>query len=311
MTFTDLDRWFLDADDVTVVRPPREEPGHWAGAPYLLGDGERVYLYYRLRRPRGEGRGYEARIAESRDGFTFDDIWGVTKEELQTPSIERAALVRAGDSFRLYLSYVDPATHKWKIDACEAPDPRAFRVATRVTAVDPDEYGLEAAKDPVVIKVGPVWYLYASCAMAVDEPNENLHAGDDVFTTGRIRSPTCLFLSDDGFSFRWAGEVLSNGAGWDRYMARLTAWAPHGDAFVAFYDGSASVAENYEERAALALSTDLRRFRRRRPHVSTTTPPSPMSKRYVSTAFFKGRWLIAYEAILQDGTHELRIGARQ
>ena len=62
----------------TIVVPPGEGPGWWAGAPSAIYDDTngKFYLYYRLRRPRGiePERGGECRIAESVDGKTFHTV---------------------------------------------------------------------------------------------------------------------------------------------------------------------------------------------------------------------------------------------
>jgi len=112
----------------TVVRePPGEGPGYWAGAPGVTYHRklERFYMVYRLRRPRGlePDRGAEIRIAYSRDGVTFQDVWSGTKDQLGTSSIERCALVHLPDGgWRLYPSYVDPADGRWMIGLVEAEE---------------------------------------------------------------------------------------------------------------------------------------------------------------------------------------------
>jgi hypothetical protein len=80
------------------------------------------YLSYRLRRPRELGRGYESRIATSRDGAMFQDVWRMTSRDLTSPSIERCALLPESDGVaRLYVSYVDGADGRWRIDVLEGP----------------------------------------------------------------------------------------------------------------------------------------------------------------------------------------------
>ncbi|MBC7289293.1 MAG: hypothetical protein H5T86_14890, partial [Armatimonadetes bacterium] len=84
---------------VTVREPLGEGPGWWAGAPSALYDAStgHFYLYYRYRKPRELGRGVECRIARSWDGLHFEDIWAATKEQINTQSMEKACLIKAGD----------------------------------------------------------------------------------------------------------------------------------------------------------------------------------------------------------------------
>ncbi len=70
----------FDPESAHVVLEPLEAGnGHWVGAPCVLylPDEKAFYLYYRRRRPRGEGtdRGFACYIARSKDGKHFEDIW--------------------------------------------------------------------------------------------------------------------------------------------------------------------------------------------------------------------------------------------
>jgi hypothetical protein len=89
---------FDPAQGFIVRQPPGEGAGYWVGAPGAMFDSVdgRFYLVYRLRRPRGVNpdRGGEVRIAASADGIFFEDIWSGTKDQLESPSIERCALAR-------------------------------------------------------------------------------------------------------------------------------------------------------------------------------------------------------------------------
>src|SRR5438445_12042215 len=121
----------------TVIEPPGAGPGWWAGACSALyaPDRQRFYLSYRLRKPRELGRGVECRVAESEDGLTFRDVWRLGKEQLESPSVERTALVRRGpDDWQFYLSYVDPADQRWRIDVLDGPAPDRFDLGTRRAA---------------------------------------------------------------------------------------------------------------------------------------------------------------------------------
>jgi hypothetical protein len=298
-----------------VIAPPGEGPGYWAGAPSVLFDREDgyFYLYYRLRVPRELGRGIECRIARSRDGSAFETIWSARKQEFPTDSMERAALFKSPQGrWRLYLSYVDPADNRWRIDVTEAADPAGFDVRSRQPVLTADDAQCEGVKDPYVILVGGQYRMYVSYATrpAQAYTAQELHGTADIFNTGKTTSNTGLALSEDGLHFRWVGDVFAPRAGrpvWDAYAARITSLLYVPPVFLAFYDGSASVAENYEEKLGLAVSLDLTRFERvtesgpllRSPHGSG-------SIRYVDVINVDGTLHYYYEYALPDASHELR-----
>ena len=156
-------RWFtvlpmFDPEKgTTVIEPPGTSAGYWAGAGSVLAHGNETFLYYRLRRPRGEepDRGYECHVAASQDGIHFTDALRIGKDELQTTSMERSCLVDSGDGkFRLYISYVDKADGRWRIDMMEAGSPSGFRASDRVACLTAAACGCEGVKDPWVFRVG-------------------------------------------------------------------------------------------------------------------------------------------------------------
>ena len=300
---------FAPAAGVTVREPPGQGEGYWAGAPSVIRDRDgRFWLSYRLRRPRDQGRGYESRIATSDDGVHFTDAWAVRREELGSASIERCCLLEAGPGdFRLYLSYVDPADQRWRIDLVTAAAPDRFTVAERAAVLTAADIGGEAVKDPYVLRVGPGFWLFASYAPPPAAPAADLHAGADAFVTGLVRSHTGLATSADGRRFAWQGDVLSPAAaGWDQLCSRLASvvWVP--PVFVAFWDGSATVAENFEQRTGLAVTCDLVHFTKF-PGPSLVSPNGSGSLRYLDALPVGDEFFCYYEYAGPDGSHELRL----
>lgn len=300
-----------------VIAPERDGPGTWTGCPGVLyepGRG-RFLLTYRQRRPRRDPateRGWRCAVAVSGDGRRFEDIWAVTKAELGTPSMERFCLLPApGGEYQLFLSYVDPADNRWRIDALRSRSPDGFVASARVPVLTAGSTGTEGVKDPYAIRIGPVVYLLASFASAGQlspGDRERAHATADIYNTGLTTHPTGLATSLDGRRFTWHGEVLGVGTGWDRYQARINSVVRAGPWWIGFYDGSASERENYEERTGLAISADLRGW-------SRLTPDGPwMASRHASGALRymdavpvgDELWLY-YEHARPDGAHELRL----
>ncbi|MBB5133585.1 hypothetical protein HNP84_003311 [Thermocatellispora tengchongensis] len=302
---------FDPAEGTVVLGPEKAEPGYWTGSPGVLHDGERYWLTYRQRRPRGAEaeRGWRCAVAVGDDGVHFTDVWSVHKDELGTPSMERFCLTPGDDGgFRLFLSYVDPADNRWRIDALTAEDPSRFDVAARRPVLTAAATGTEGVKDPYVMRVGPVTYLFASFAEALSGLGAEAHATADIYNVGVTTHPTGLATSLDGETFTWHGTVLPVGAGWNRYQVRLNSVVRTAGGYVGFYDGSASHEENYEERCGIAVSADLFTWHRlsdEGPWV--TAPHGTGSVRYVDALVVDGEWRIYYEMTRADGAHELRL----
>src|SRR5690242_8310854 len=80
-------------DGETVVAPPGNGPGFWAGGPSAVATSNGIYLAYRLRRPVDMGRGYAIVVAHSTDGVELQPLVTLSKEQFVTASFERPSLV--------------------------------------------------------------------------------------------------------------------------------------------------------------------------------------------------------------------------
>jgi hypothetical protein len=307
---------FDPADGITVAEPLGTGKGWWAGAPSALYDADQgtFYLSYRLRKPRELGRGGETLIAASRDGVSFKTVWRATKEDFDSPSIERCALVKSPQgSYRLYVSFVDPADNRWRIDLLEASEIEKLDPSQRQPILTAADIAGEGVKDPYVFLMGPCWYMLASYAPSPITPStsaeERMHATADVYNTGIVKSLTGLASSPDGLRWRWEGSVLTPPeSGWDAYATRIGAFLYSSPVFTGFYDGSASVEGNYEERIGLAVSLDLRHWQR----VSVegpalTSPHASGALRYLDVLPVGDALYYYYEYAREDGSHELRV----
>ena len=306
----------FDPSTAFVVREPvGAGEGYWAGAPSVMydGEGEKFYLVYRIRRPRGvlPDRGAEIRIAVSDEGLEFEDIWTGYKDELGSTSIERCALEKLDDGrWGLYVSYVDPADGRWRIDLVEADKPDQFDFATASKLFTAADINAEGIKDPFLFRVGGLRQMIVSYATAdVSSSADEMHGTHDAYNTGLIKSRTGLAVSEDGRNWRWEGEILGpSDDGWDCYCSRIgCVWRQDG-IWLAFYDGSASVAENYEERLGVAFSHDLRTFQRvtsKAPWIEQ--PHGRGALRYFDVLQLPDRTLIYFETSQADGSHDLRV----
>lgn len=294
---------------MTLAEPPAAGPGWWAGAPGACQAGGETFVVYRIRRPRPV-RGGEMRIGlMSERGL--ETIWSATKDDLGTTSIERSALAYVDGSWRLYVSYVDPADGRWRIDLLEAATPDGFDPAARRPVLTAASIGAEGVKDPWLHRLDGAWTMIASFAEVADGfagTAADLHRGHDIYNTGHVRSASGLATSADGRVWRWEGSVLMpSDDGWDRYAARLNSAVRVGNEWLGFYDGSASVDENYEERCGLAASPDLRTWRRLRPSGPVVgAQHGPGSVRYVEALRTSDGIRYFFEYTRADGSHDLR-----
>lgn len=299
----------------SVIREPvGNDKGYWVGCPGAFYDeAERAwYLTYRIRRPRGvqPDRGGEVRIARSTDLKQWDDVLRVTKDQYHSASIERSALHRGRDGgWRYFTSYVDPADGRWCTALMKAAKVEQLDPAQRKVIFTAAPLGLEGVKDPWLIEVDGVYHLFLSIALPTPRTNAASHGTLDIFNTGECVSATGLATSRDLDNWEWQGVVLKPDAtGWDKYCRRINSVARIGDRWLAFYDGSASEAENYEERCALAVSTDLRDWRSVSPAGPFVTSPfASGSARYFDAKFANGRWHLFYEFARKDGAHDMRL----
>ncbi|HGE69805.1 TPA: hypothetical protein ENX78_03145 [Candidatus Poribacteria bacterium] len=304
---------FNPEDGIKIYDPPGNGSGYWIGAPSVIYDNEKgkFYLYYRRRKPRELGRGYECGISESTDGINFKEIWTASKDKFGSISVERAGLVKTQDGkYRLYIGYVAPEDNKWKIDMIEADSPENFNPDTKRLVLAPENCGVEGVKDPYIMIIGGLYYMLVSYAPTPSIGSDNsLHATADVFNTGKTSSNTGLAISGDGINWQWLGDVMSPPkSGWNAYATRATCVVYMPPVFCVFYDGGADVNENYEEKTGLAVTFDLKNYH----HVSVQSPilVSPYSSgslRYMDAIKLDGKIYYYYEYARLDGAHELRM----
>ncbi|KAF0170832.1 MAG: Uncharacterized protein FD161_4486 [Limisphaerales bacterium] len=299
----------------TIIREPvGNDKGYWVGCPGAFYDEtERAwYLTYRIRRPRGVApdRGGEVRIARSADLKQWDDVLRITKDQYNSASIERSALHRGRDGvWRYFTSYVDPADGRWCTALMKAAKVEQLDPSQRQVIFTAAPLGLEGVKDPWLLEVDGVYHLFLSIALPTVRTSAASHGTLDIFNTGECVSATGLATSRDLDNWEWQGVVLKPEAtGWDKYCRRINSVARVGDRWLAFYDGSASEAENYEERCALAVSTNLRDWRSVSPNGPFVTSPfASGSARYFDAKFANGQWHLFYEFARKDGAHDMRV----
>jgi hypothetical protein len=310
----------LLAEGRIVREPVGREPGYWVGCPSACYDEiERAwYLTYRIRRPRGVApdRGGEVRIARSQDLEKWDDVLTITKDRYDSASIERSCLQRGRDGmWRYFTSYVHPADGRWCTTVLKAPRVAELNPANRKVIFSGPPLGLEGVKDPWILERDGVYNLFLSIATPTPKTSEGSHTTLDIFNTGECKSATGLATSRDLDRWEWQGTIFAPGtSGWDQYCRRINSVvalpreASQGARYLAFYDGSASHLENYEEKCGLAVSDDLRQWQSITPEKPAFISPfASTSLRYADAKFANGTWHLFYEFARADGAHDMRL----
>lgn len=278
---------------VVAISPPGTGAGNWVGAPSAVRRGDEIFLAYRLRRPIGQGRGYAIVVAQSTDGENFRALLTITKEQMDTESLERPVLVNLPDGrWRLYLSCATYGTKHWRVEAMEADDPGSFDPASRRIVLPGDD--ATAVKDPVIMFRDGIWHLWAST-----HPLAEADQADQMVTE--------YATSHDGLDWTWHGVALGRRSGeWDSRGVRVSAVRFTVGGVVAFYDGRATAAENYEERTGLAMGSG--------PATLSAIGLQPVAEsaegahglRYVTIVDLgDGHERLYYELTRADGSHEL------
>lgn len=277
---------------VVAVAPPGDGPGYWAGAPSaVLADGV-TYLAYRLRRPIGEGRGFANVIARSEDGERFHTLAVLERERFGAESLERPTLVQLpAGGWRLYVSSDLPDAGGWRVEAMDAADPAGFDPSERHLLLPGSE--ARSVKDPVVAWSAGRWHMWI-CCHPTGEPETD-------------QAYTAYATSDNGLEWSWHGLALTGRPGsWDERLARITSVLLRDGTPLAYYDGRATAAENYEERTGIAAGSAPGSFQPTGDGPRAVSPYGSGSLRYLSVVQLPdGGHRLYYEASREDGAHDL------
>jgi hypothetical protein len=272
----------------TAIEPPGAGVGFWAGGPSAVYADGVFWLAYRLRRPVDQGRGFANVLARSSDGVQFETVATVSSDEFGAASLERPALVPLENGgFRLYVSCSTWHSKHWWVEALEVDSDGQIEGRKMVL---PGDEATTAWKDVVVHRNGPQWQMWAC--------QHPLSDGDDEAD----RMSTWYATSDDGWEWDWQSAALVPSPGrWDARGTRIASVLETDDGWLAFYDGRASVHENWHERTGVAVGAGPDAF-------TAQGEPTPVGQtvRYLSLAELPDGYRLYWEASRVDGAHDLR-----
>ncbi len=285
----------------TVLEPEHDEADWWAGAPSVVRDKEGIiWLACRMREarsPRGE-RGYAVWLLRSEDGYNFEQVGAIHRDELGTVSVERPALV------------IDPWTGKFRLYICRAgkPEPGGWYVAVLDDVEQPDDFdghtarpvlrgeGGQGMKDPFVLIVGGLYYMF--------------YIGYGL-SEGQRELPY-VSVSPNGQSFTVDPRPLLQHGGWHTYFTRPACVMPMAGCFVLYYEGSGTdwFDPVYNIQGGMAVSFDLREYYDATPSAPLFRSPTPgkyETLRYTDYLCLQDRVLFYYEAARPNDSSELRV----
>jgi hypothetical protein len=213
----------------------------------------------------------------------------------------------------------------------EATEPDGFDASSLREILTAESTGTEGVKDPNVYTIGGMYYMLFSYAAPIDsistQAQDEKHASGDIYNTGLTLSRSAAAISIDGVSFQMIGdvspmpgsqrispEVVSEQPGrWDYYCRRLGTILPlSAGGYLALYDGSASVKENYEERCGAAFTADLRTYYSLSPDGPTIASEAGTgSIRYVDLLPVGHEVFCYYEIARMDGSHDLCVSVAE
>lgn len=295
-------------DEYTVVlKPDKDEPEYWAGAPSVVRDDEgSFWMAARMRspeHPRGL-RGYEIRILKSKDGVNFKKVHKIHREDVPIPGFERPALL------------IDPITKKFKLYACGPWEGGLWSIIKFEDAEDPSKFQANTAK--AVIQAPAKQYDRDVSVLEYKDPFIIHAAGEyHCYVIGYIRRNERMFhyVSEDGEHWKPAHDVnqpIMDLSGWHNFFIRPASVVPLGIGYLFAYEGSSTTWYDpvYNVVTGIGFTYDLHNIIDLTPDsplVMSTTPGQFHTWRY-SHWIIVGKELFVYaEVTNQNHSHEIRL----
>ena len=292
---------------VTVLKPDKDKPEWWAGAPSVVRDDKGIFwMAARMRspeHPRGL-RGFEIRILKSNDGIEFKKVHKIKREDVPIPGFERPALL------------IDPLTKKFKLYACGPWENGPWSIIKFDDADDPTLFKASTAKP--VIQARPKKYDRDVSVLEYKDPFILFAEGNyHCYVIGYIRRNERMFhyISADGEKWEPVGDInqpIMDLTGWHNFFIRPAAVLPIGIGYLFAYEGSSTTWYNpvYNVVTGIGFTFDLH-------EIIDLTPDSPLVISNTPGEFFTWRyshWMIVDEELFvyaevanPNNSHEIRL----
>jgi hypothetical protein len=291
----------------TVLKPDKDAPEYWAGAPSIVRDDHGTFwMAARMRspeHPRGL-RGYEIRILKSSDGVNFKKVHEIHREHVPIPGFERPALL------------IDPITKKFKLYACGPWQGGPWSIIKFDDADDPTQFVASSARP--VIQAPQKQYDRDVSVLEYKDPviiyaNGNYHC----YVIGYIRGNERIFhfISADGETWNPVGDInqpVMDLTGWHNFFVRPASVLSLGIGYLFIYEGSSTTWFDpvYNIVTGIGFTFDLH-------HITDLTTDSPLVKSTTPGQFHTFRyshWMIVGNEIFiyaevanPNHSHEIRL----
>jgi len=294
-------------DFVVVLKPDKDEPEWWAGAPSVVREPDgKFWLACRMRSPefpRGL-RGYEIRILKSRDGIHFEKVKSIKREEVPIPGFERPALL------------IDPDTKMFKLYVCGPWQEGPWCIlklndVTSLANVDP------ASARPVIQPPVKTYGRDVSVLEYKDPVITYVDGEYHCFVTGYIRRNERIFhfISEDGEHWMPTDDVnqpYMDLCDWHNFFVRPSSVLPLGFGYLFIYEGSNTRWYDpvYNIGIGLGFSFDLQEVRDLTPEsplVISTTPGNFHTFRYSDWLWVDGEIWVYAEVAKPNNANEIRL----
>lgn len=295
-------------ESVVVLRPDKDEPEWWAGAPSVVRDKDGMFwLACRMRTAEGQRgfRGYEIRILKSEDGMKFNLVRSIHREAIPVLGFERPSIL------------IDPNTNKFKLYFCSPEENGVWSIYKLEDAKSPEEFIFTTAKK--VITPQTKRYERDIQVRSYKDPYiAYLEGKFHCYVIGYIRENEWIFhfTSEDGETWSPVGEPtqpIMSLTYWHNFFVRPACVLPLGVGYLFVYEGSNTSWYDpvYNIATGLAFTFDLH-------HIIDLTPEKPLlisptpSQNFFTFRYSHWLWVdtelwIYAEVACPNDTNEIRL----
>ena len=303
--FSQITEQFIDFD--VIVKPDKDAPEWWAGAPSVVVDRQGIFwMACRMRTadaPRGL-RGYEIRILKSADGVSFETVHHIKREQVPIDGFERPALL------------IDPVTSLFKLYGCGPDSNGVWGIFKFEDAESPDKFRPETAKR-VIVPFAREYPRQITMTGYKDPVIIHSQGQYHCYVIGYVRQNERIFhfTSPDGETWQPVGhpnKSIMPLSGWHDFFIRPASVVPLGVGYLFAYEGSCAAWKDpvYNIGTGIGFTFDLHHIydlTADSPFILSSTPGSFYTCRYSCWLIIKNEVWIYAETAKPNDSHEIRL----